>query len=144
MVTLMIALALFLSFLWEASPISTILPFQFLSLMAFIRAGRRDAPYFATICGLLLDIASGTPLGVFAFALTISSLFLRWITQRVLPSPKTMFFLLVFFLICRDLVALGLLKMFSAGYSISLKSYIFTLLAYYPIYRRNEREYRKT
>ncbi len=143
MVRLFFLVALLVSFLWEASPVSGPLPFQFLAMLAFLRARDPDGAYWATAAGFLADLASGAPLGVFSFSFTLSGLFLHLITEKILPTPRTMFFLLLVFLLLKDLVALGILSLFSIGYSLSIKSYILTLLAYYPIYRRNERQFRE-
>ncbi len=144
MVRLFLVVALLFSFLWEASPISGPLPFQFLAMLAFLMARHPDGAYWATLAGFLADLASGTPLGVFAFSFTLSALFLHWITGKILPTPRTMIFLLLVFLLIKDLVAMGLLSLFSTGYSLSIKSYVLTLLAYYPIYIRNARKFRET
>ncbi len=90
-----------------------------------------------------MDLALGLPLGVFGLSLTVSSFLFREAFRGFLLTPKVTFAFLFFYLLMKDLFAMGVLAFFSMHWSPSFLSYLLTLLAYYPIYRRNERTLRK-
>ncbi len=143
-VILFVGLALMFSFLWTASPVYGFLPFQFLPMVAFLRHRAGDGPWVAILSGLLLDLALGVPLGVFGFSLTAASFLFSELSRKVLLTPRASVIFLILYLAVKDLIALGILSAFSIRWTPSILGYFLTLLAYYPIYIKNERKFRET
>ncbi len=143
MVILYLIVALMLSFLWTASPIFSVLPFQFLPLLAFLRHRHKDGPWVAAAAGLLTDLALGLPLGTFGLSLSLSSFLFREAFRSFLLTPRVTLVLLFLYLLAKDLIAMGVLAFFSMRWSPSFLAYLLTLLAYYPVYKKNERALRK-